>query len=143
MSWPCCPDRGFFVFLTYERIYESYLNRKTLEIVHFIVRSQTFFCSSRLFFISIADAPTMNYSCRFPSNQSCSCKRNTTAIFSGVFADENTSGATPLARSNGCVKIHAFEVERDIGDCGSTLYVGLSGIVRNRIQKSKDMATLF
>ena len=30
----------------------------------------------------------------------------------------------------------SIEISRDIGECGSTLYVGLSGIVRNLIQKS-------
>ena len=30
-----------------------------------------------------------------------------------------------------------------IGECGSTLYVGLSGIVRNLIQNLRDVATSF
>ena len=30
----------------------------------------------------------------------------------------------------------SIEISRDIGECGSTHYVGLSGIVRNLIQKS-------
>ena len=30
----------------------------------------------------------------------------------------------------------SIEISRDIGECGSTLYVGLSRIVRNLIQKS-------
>ena len=81
MSWPCLLSGSFFCFvlLTYERIDESYFNRKTLEIDHFRVLS------------ALANAPSMNYFLWFPSN---------------------TSGATPLARSKGCVKIHAFEVKR-------------------------------
>ena len=30
----------------------------------------------------------------------------------------------------------SIEISHDIGDCGSTLYVGLSGIVQNLIRKS-------
>ena len=48
----CCPDRFYFFnfFFKHERIDESYLNRKTLEIDNFRVRSQTFYCSFRLFY---------------------------------------------------------------------------------------------
>ena len=43
------------------------------------------------FLLALAEAPTINCSWRFPSN---------------------TRGLTPLMCSKGCVKIHAFEVER-------------------------------
>ena len=46
-----------------------------------------------------------------------------------ILRDNWASEASPTL---GC----SIEISRDIGECSSTLYVGLSGIVRNLIQKS-------
>ena len=50
----------------------------------------------------------------------------------GVSIEISGDWASEASPTLGC----SIEISRDIGECGSTLYVGLSRIVRNRIQKS-------